>query len=64
MMQMPAAGAAAAMGIPGFGGAGGGAGGFMSNLSPINLMTGGLGLAVSSNWTVVFLDGKPLECVW
>jgi hypothetical protein len=29
------------MGIPGFGGAGGGgAGGFMSNLSPINLMTG------------------------
>lgn len=29
------------MGIPNFGGAGGGGGGgFMSNLSPINLMTG------------------------
>jgi hypothetical protein len=54
-MQMPAAGAAAAMGIPGFGGAaGGGGGGFMSNLSPINLMTGGLGLALFSDWTAVF----------
>jgi hypothetical protein len=39
-LQMPATGVG--MGIPGFGGAGGGgAGGFMSNLSPINLMTGG-----------------------
>jgi hypothetical protein len=58
-MQMPAAGAAAAMGIPGFGGAGGGGGGFMSNLSPINLMTGGLAHVVFSNWTVVFWEGTP-----
>jgi hypothetical protein len=38
--QMPAA-PGAGMGIPGFGGAAAGGGaGFMSNLSPINLMTG------------------------
>ena len=37
------------MGIPGFGGAGGGGGGgFMSNLSPINLMTGTSKLAAAS----------------
>lgn len=31
----------------------------MSNLSPINLMTGGLAHVVFSSWTVVFWEGKP-----
>lgn len=31
----------------------------MSNLSPINLMTGGLAHVVFSSWTVVFCEWKP-----